>query len=77
MPEWQKGCVRGHTDGPTIRVGSRCTTVRRIGRLEPEVTSEITEYDPPRRWVTGVSMVRSGPWSQSRLNRFLTNRGRG
>jgi uncharacterized protein YndB with AHSA1/START domain len=50
MPEWQKGCVRGHMDGPTTRVGSRCTTVRRIGGQEREVTSEITEYDPPHRW---------------------------
>jgi uncharacterized protein YndB with AHSA1/START domain len=50
MPEWQQGCVRGHMDGPTTRVGSKCTTVRRIGGQEREVTSEITEYDPPRRW---------------------------
>ena len=50
MPEWQKGCLRGHMDGPTTRVGSKCTTVRRIGGRERVVTTEITEYDPPRRW---------------------------
>jgi uncharacterized protein YndB with AHSA1/START domain len=50
MPEWQQGAVRGHMDGPTTRVGSRCTTVRKIGRREREVTTEITEYDPPHRW---------------------------
>lgn len=50
MPEWQKGCLRGHLDGPTTRVGSRCTTVRRIGGSEREVTTEIVECDPPRRW---------------------------
>jgi uncharacterized protein YndB with AHSA1/START domain len=50
MHEWQQGCVSGHMDAPTTRVGSRCTTVRRIGGRECEVTTEITEYDPPRRW---------------------------
>jgi uncharacterized protein YndB with AHSA1/START domain len=50
MPEWQQGCLRGHMDGLTTRVGSKCTTVRRIGGREREVTTEITEYDPPHRW---------------------------
>jgi uncharacterized protein YndB with AHSA1/START domain len=50
MYEWQRGCVSGHMDAPTTRVGSKCTTIRRIGGREREVTTEITEYDPPRRW---------------------------
>jgi len=50
MPEWQKGCLRGRLDTPTTRVGSKCTTMRSIGGREREVTTEITEYDPPRRW---------------------------
>ena len=50
MPEWQKGCLRGQLDGPTTHVGSKCTTTRSIGGREREVTTEITEYDPPRRW---------------------------
>lgn len=50
MHEWQQGCVSGHMDAPTTRVGSKCTTVRKIGGHEREVTTEITEYDPPRRW---------------------------
>ena len=50
MPEWQQGCRSGELDGPTTHVGSRCTTVRRIGGGERAVTTEITEYDPPRRW---------------------------
>jgi uncharacterized protein YndB with AHSA1/START domain len=50
MPEWQQGCVRGHMDGGPVRVGSKCTTVRRIGGREQEAVTEITEYDPPRRW---------------------------
>jgi uncharacterized protein YndB with AHSA1/START domain len=50
FPEWQQGAVSGHMDAPTTRVGSKCTTVRRIGGREREVTTEITEYDPPERW---------------------------
>ena len=50
MPEWQQGCVRGHMDESPTRVGSKCTTVRRIGGREREVTTEITEYEPPLRW---------------------------
>lgn len=50
MPEWQQGCVSGHMDGPTTRVGSKCTTIRRIGGREREVTTEITKYDPPQQW---------------------------
>jgi uncharacterized protein YndB with AHSA1/START domain len=50
MPEWQQGCVSGRLDGPVTRVGSRCTTIRKIGGREREVTTEITDYDPPRRW---------------------------
>ena len=50
MPEWQKGCLSGRLDTPTTRLGSRCTTTRKIGGQEREVTTEITEYDPPHRW---------------------------
>jgi uncharacterized protein YndB with AHSA1/START domain len=50
MPEWQQGVVRGHLDTATTRVGSKCTTIRRIGGREREVITEIVEYDPPRRW---------------------------
>lgn len=56
MSEWQQGCLSGHLDGPTTHVGSRCTTVRKIGGREREVTTTITEYDPPRRWADrGIS----------------------
>ncbi len=50
FPEWQLGVVSGHLDTPTTRVGSKCTTIRRIGGREREVTTTVTEYDPPRRW---------------------------
>jgi uncharacterized protein YndB with AHSA1/START domain len=56
MPEWQQGCVRGRMDGATTRVGSKCSTVRKIGGREREVVTEVTEYDPPRRWADrGIS----------------------
>ncbi len=56
MSEWQQGCVRGHMDSATTDVGSKCTTVRRIGGREREVITAITEYDPPRRWADrGIS----------------------
>jgi uncharacterized protein YndB with AHSA1/START domain len=56
MPEWQQGVVRGRLDTATTRVGSQCTTIRRIGGREREVVTTITEYDPPRRWADrGIS----------------------
>ena len=56
MPEWQQGVVRGHMDGAETRVGSKCTTIRKIGGREREVITELTEYDPPRRWADrGIS----------------------
>ena len=56
MSEWQQGCVAGHMDGSPTRVGSKCMTTRRIGGRQREVVTEITEYDPPRRWADrGVS----------------------
>ena len=50
FPEWQQGVVSGHLDSAVTRVGSRCTTVRKIGGREREVITEINEYDPPFRW---------------------------
>jgi uncharacterized protein YndB with AHSA1/START domain len=50
FPEWQEGVVSGHMDGSPTHVGSRCTTVRRIGGRDREVSTKITEFDPPRRW---------------------------
>jgi uncharacterized protein YndB with AHSA1/START domain len=50
FPEWQQGVVSGHMDGSPTGVGSRCTTVRKIGGRDREVHTKITEFDPPRRW---------------------------
>jgi hypothetical protein len=47
--EWQRNLVsaRVDTEGP-IRVGSRITEVRRMGKREQPVSIEITAHDPPR-----------------------------
>lgn len=50
MAKWQQGVLSGYLDTPTTQVGSRCTTVRKIGGREREVVTEITQYEPPRRW---------------------------
>ncbi len=56
FPEWQQGVMRGHMNESPTRVGSQCTTVRSLGGHEREAITEITEYDPPRRWVDrGIS----------------------
>lgn len=88
MPEWQQGCVRGQLDAPTTRMGSKCTTVRRIGGREREVTTEITEYDPPHRWadrgvdgpvraMVAVTVAPLSDGSRSRLTIELDFAGRG
>src|SRR5579871_5633476 len=56
MHEWQQGCVSGAMDAAETKIGSRCMTVRKIGGRERDVITEITEYDPPRRWADrGIS----------------------
>jgi carbon monoxide dehydrogenase subunit G len=49
--EWQEGLVsaRLEGDGP-VKVGSRVTQTRRIGRGERTMTTEVTEYSPPRSY---------------------------
>jgi hypothetical protein len=46
--EWQKGVVSGSEEGHGV--GARCIMTRRIAGSERTSTSEVTEYDPPRRW---------------------------
>jgi uncharacterized protein YndB with AHSA1/START domain len=54
--EWQRGVVSGGVDGNApVRLGSRCTTTRRIGGGERATTAEISEFSPPRSWaVRGI-----------------------
>ena len=88
MSEWQAGVVRGHLDTPRTSVGSRCTTVRRIGGREREVVTEITEYDPPKRWadrgvsgpiraIVGVTVEPLSDGSRSRVTIDLDFTGHG
>ena len=47
--EWQENLVSASYEGQgSMGVGSRLRTTRRIGRSERTMTSELTEYDPPR-----------------------------
>jgi uncharacterized protein YndB with AHSA1/START domain len=49
--EWQAGVVGGSMEGgKTPSIGSKCTTKRRIGGTERDVTSEVTQIDPPTSW---------------------------
>ena len=54
--EWQANVTGGHMEGTgPQQPGVRCSTTRRIGFAERDVTSEVTHVDPPRRWgVRGV-----------------------
>lgn len=88
MSEWQQGCVGGHMDGGATAVGSKCTTVRKLGGREREVVTEITEYDPPRRWadrgisgpvraIVAVTVEPLGEGSSSRVTIDLDFAGHG
>ncbi|WP_314174971.1 SRPBCC family protein [Streptomyces winkii] len=51
FPEWQRDVVEVRTAGSgRLEVGSRFTTVRRIGRGPRTMTQEVTEVSPPRSW---------------------------
>ena len=50
MNEWQPGVTSGRMDRTPTVVGARCLTTRKIGGATREVVTEITEYEPPRRW---------------------------
>ena len=56
LPDWQESVVRVKTDdsAPTGG-GSRAVITRRVGRREIDMTTEITDLDPPTSWrVRGV-----------------------
>lgn len=56
LPEWQESVVRVKTDAsvPTGG-GSRAVVTRRVGPREIDMTTEITDLEPPRSWrVRGV-----------------------
>ena len=53
--EWQDAVVsaRLHEDGPT-GVGSKLDLTRRMGKREQSMTSEVTEWSPPRSYAFRV-----------------------
>jgi len=47
--EWQENLVNMSEEGEgPVGVGSRMRATRRVGRSERTMTSELTEYDPPK-----------------------------
>ena len=47
--EWQEGLVRMRTvDGGQQGVGTKVKMTRRVGKREQTMTSELTEWSPPR-----------------------------
>lgn len=53
--EWQDAVVRAEPegDGP-MAAGSRLKLTRRMGKREQTMTSQMTEYDPPRSYAFRV-----------------------
>jgi uncharacterized protein YndB with AHSA1/START domain len=55
LPEWQESVVRVKTDSAPAGAGPRAVITRRVGPREIDMTTEITDLDPPRSWrVRGV-----------------------
>jgi uncharacterized protein YndB with AHSA1/START domain len=54
FPQWQDDVVsvRMEEDRPPS-LGTRFTTIRRIGHIEYKTTQEITEFSPPRSFTAG------------------------
>lgn len=50
FPAWQPAVLEGRLDRNEVSIGAVCTTTRKIGGAPREIHSQITEYDPPRRW---------------------------
>ncbi|MEU6231591.1 SRPBCC family protein [Kitasatospora sp. NPDC047058] len=51
LPEWQESAVSAEAlDGGPLHVGSRVRVTRKVRGREMPMTSEITEFDPPRSW---------------------------
>jgi uncharacterized protein YndB with AHSA1/START domain len=55
FPEWQDAVVRARRkdDGP-VRQGLKIELTRRMGSREQTMTSELTEYNPPRSYAFRV-----------------------
>jgi uncharacterized protein YndB with AHSA1/START domain len=53
--EWQDAVVRANRlDTGPMETGSKLSLTRRVGKREQTMTSELTEYDPPRSYAFRV-----------------------
>lgn len=53
--EWQEAVVSARPlDDAPMRVGSRATMTRRVGKSQQTMTSELTAWDPPRNYAFRV-----------------------
>jgi uncharacterized protein YndB with AHSA1/START domain len=89
FPEWQKDVLRVRIEeGRPPGVGTRFTTIRRIGRIEQSTTQEITEIAPPRSWAArgvdgpfrpsaGITVEPLGDGTRSRVTIALDFEGHG
>jgi uncharacterized protein YndB with AHSA1/START domain len=50
LPEWQESVVRAECKEIPVRVGTRASVTRRIGRREMAQSAEIAELNPPTSW---------------------------
>jgi uncharacterized protein YndB with AHSA1/START domain len=89
FPEWQDDVVRVHVEGDRPPgVGTRFTTIRRIGRVEQTTIQEIAERTPPRSWScrgvdgpfrpgAGITVEPLGDGTRSRVTIALEFEGHG
>jgi ribosome-associated toxin RatA of RatAB toxin-antitoxin module len=56
FPEWQDAVVSARVlDSDPIKQGSKISLTRRMGKREQTMTSELTEYNPPRSYAFRVT----------------------
>ena len=61
FPEWQDAVVGARLEGSgPVQQGSRVQLTRRMGKREQTMTSELTEYSPPKSYA-----FRGHRWSGS------------
>lgn len=55
FPEWQDAVTSAHVEGSgPLQQGSKIALTRRMGKREQTMTSELTDYSPPRSYAFRV-----------------------